>query len=300
MAQPRKIKGYASDYHRQLSVLLLPFLIGTIVLIVVPALLTFGLAFTQYDALSPPIWHGLSNFQTIIREPLFQIAVRNSLYFIVLAVPLRVVGALMLALLFNQRRRGVGLYRVAVYIPTVIPDVAYALIWLWLLNPIYGPINQVLQGFGLPAPAWLVDSGTAKLALVLMALFQIGEGFVVLLAGLQAIPLEYYDAAAMDGANRWNMVRFITLPMLAPWLTLLTIRDIISSAQNTLTPSLLMTRGDPYYATLFLPFLIYQEAFDRFRFGTGAAMMVLMFLGIGMLLWLGSYVVRGWGYLDDH
>jgi multiple sugar transport system permease protein len=293
-------RGRTTGYRTELYALLAPYVLGALALIALPALLTVGLAFYEYDALSAPIWRGWWNFQEVFREPLFPVAVRNSLYFIALAVPLRMLGALALALLLHQRRRGVGLYRAAVYLPTIVPDVAYALIWLWIFNPLYGPLAILLPALGLPRIAWLVYPDTARLAIVIMSLFQIGEGFVVLLAALHEVPQDYYHAAAVDGAGPWQMFRFITLPLLAPWLLLLTVRDIILSAQSTFTPAFLMTGGDPYYATLFLPMFIYDEAFDRFRFGDGAAMLLLMFIGLGALLALVYVVVGGWGYGDDH
>jgi multiple sugar transport system permease protein len=280
--------------------MLLPYLAGMFLLVAAPALLSFALALTQYDALSPPVWHGLGNFEQIFRNPLFWTAARNSIYFVALAVPLRVLGALVLALLLRERRRGAAVYRAAVYLPTVIPSVAYALIWTWIFNPIYGPLNQLLGAVGLPAPAWLVRPDTALIAIALMSAFQIGEGFVVLLAGLQDISPDYYQSAKLDGGGRWQLFRFITLPLLAPWLLLLTLRDIILSAQSTFTPAYLMTGGGPYYATLFMPLLIYQTAFDRFRFGQGAAMLLLLFLSVGLLLLLVYYVMRSWGLADDH
>lgn len=287
-------------YRAGLYGLLAPYLIGAGLLVLVPALTTFVMAFMSYDALSPPVFNGLWNFWEINREPLFPVALRNSAYFILSAVPLRVLGALALALLLNQRRRGVGWYRAAVYLPTVIPDVAYALIWLWIFNPLYGPLNMVLGALGLPQPAWLVQPDSARAAVVIMSCFQIGEGFVVLLAGLQEIPRSYYDSAAVDGAGRLQAFRWITLPMLAPWLVLLTVRDIILSTQSTFTPAFIMTGGDPYYATLYLPLLLYEEAFDRFRFGDGAAMLLVMFVGLGLLLLLVYLVIGRWGYTDDH
>jgi multiple sugar transport system permease protein len=242
--------------------------------------LAVALAFFRYDAVAPPTWVGLFNFRQILTNPteaLFQVALWNSLYFAALAVPLRGVSATLLALWLNRPSRGVGVYRAIVYLPTIIPDVAYAMVALWLFNPLYGPINGVLHMLGLPAPGWLADAGLAKSVFVVMALFQIGEGLVVVLAGLQNIPPEYFAAAEVDGATRWQVARYITLPLLAPWLFLLTIRDLILSFQSVFTPSLIMTRGDPYYATLFLPLLIYEEAFDKLRFGPAAAMWVLMF-----------------------
>jgi multiple sugar transport system permease protein len=266
----------AKRYHTELRWLLLPYLLGTLLLVGLPALLTLALAFFQYDALSAPQWVGLWNFQDIFGDPLLWVALRNSLYFIFLAVPLQVLLALTLALLLNQRRRGTGLYRAAVYLPTVIPDVAFALMALWIFNPLYGPLNLILRGLGLPAPAWLIDPNTAKLVFVIMSLFQIGEAFVILLIGLQDIPPEVNAAAAVDGSSAWQSLRHITLPLWLPWIALVTFRAVIVNFQWTFTPSLIMTGGDPYYATLFMPLLIYEEAFDRFRFGPGAAMLLIV------------------------
>ena len=250
----------------------------------VPALLSVGMAFTLYDGVSPPRWFGLRNFVLLAADPRFAIAVRNSLAFMVLAVPLRVLGALALALLLRHRRRGVGLFRAAVYLPTVVPDVAYALIWLWILNPFYGPLNLALAALGLPTPAWLAQADTALPALAFMSVFQLGEGFVLLLAGLGSLPRDYYDSAAVDGAAPWQQFGFITLPLLVPWLALLTVRDVILSFQSTFVPAVVMTGGDPYYATLFLPLLLYKEAFDNFRFGQGAALMLALLVGTALLV----------------
>lgn len=287
------------DYRVGLGLLLSPYLLGVTVLIALPALVAAVLAFARYDALTAPTWIGLENFRTVLRDPLFRISVWNSLLFVLLAVPLRLVGALLLALLLSPQRRGVAVYRAAVYLPTIIPDVPYALLWLWIFNPLYGPLNMILQAVGLPAPAWLLDPRTALPAIVLMSSFQLGEGFIVLLAGLREIPDELYAAAAIDGAGVWRTFRTVTLPLLAPWLLLNTLRDIMLSAQGTFTPALLMTKGDPNYATLFLPLHIYNVAFGSLRFGQATAMMLLLLLGVALLLLLVYFLMGGWGYDDD-
>ncbi len=169
-------------------------------------------------------------------------ALSNSIFYIVMAVPLRILAALGLALLYLRPRRLTRVYRAIACLPSVIPDAAYALVWLWIFNPLYGPLNLALNALGLPAPGWLTDITTAKPSFVLMALFQVAEGFVILLAGLKSISPAIYAAARVDGAGGWQAFRYITLPVLAPWLLLLTIRDIILSFQSTFTPALLMTR----------------------------------------------------------
>jgi len=288
-----------SWYQVELIALLAPFVLGAALLIVFPALFTVVLAFTEYDALSAPVWSGLQNFRTIFQREVFWISVRNSLVFIGLAKPLQLLGALGLALLLYHQRFGVRHYRNAAYLPTVIPDVAYALIWLWLFNPLYGPLNKVLGGVGLPQPAWLVDDDTALLSVIFMSSFRIGEGMLLLIAALQGMPAAYFQAAALDGGTRWQIFRYITLPLLIPWLLLLLMRDILLSAQSTFTPVYMMTEGGPGYATMLLPYLIYDEAFSHFRIGHAASMMVVMFAGIGVLLWVVYKVAGGWGYSDE-
>ena len=278
---------------------LTPYLLGALILVVLPAGISFFIAFTQYNGVSDPVFSGWENFQFLRYEPLFKTALINSLLFIAQAVPLRILGALALALLYNRSRRGIGLYRAAAYLPTIIPDAAYALTWTWMLNPLYGPFNASLRTLGLPAPPWLADSAWALPALILMSLFQIGEGFVILLVGLRHIPRETYDAARVDGANRWQTFTNITLPLLSPWLVLLTVRDVVLSFQNTFTPAYLMTRGGPHYATFFLPLLTYETAFDGMRFGQAAAVMLMIFLYTLLLVLFVYFLFEGWGFDEE-
>jgi multiple sugar transport system permease protein len=283
----------------QLAFFLTPYLLGALILIVLPAGLSFFIAFTRYNGVAAPVFMGWENFNFLRRDPLFKVALINSLLYISEAVPLRILGALALALFYNRPRRAIGLYRAAAYLPTVIPDAAYALTWTWILNPLYGPLNASLRTLGLPTPPWLADSAWALPALILMSLFQIGEGFVILLVGLRHIPRETYDAARVDGANRWQTFTSITLPLLSPWLVLLTVRDVVLSFQNTFTPAYLMTRGGPYYSTFFLPLLTYESAFDGMRFGQAAAVMVLIFLVTLLLVLFVYFLFEGWGFDEE-
>ena len=273
-----------SAYETQARLFLIPFFLGSLILIVLPALITLGVAFTKYNAIQPPTWVGLNNFRALLASPLARLSLRISLQFIFLAVPLRLLGALLLALLLQQGGRLFGGLRAAVFLPTILPEGAYALIWLWILNPLYGPLNAVLHAVGLPTPDWLLDPATARMSLVLMSLFTIGEGMVLLLVGLKTIPRVIYEAARVDGANAWQSFWRISLPLLTPWLLLLTFRDIVVSLQNTFTPSFVMTYGGPYYATTFVPLLVFELAFDLFDFGLAAAMTVILYLLTSLLV----------------
>lgn len=253
-------------------------------LVFLPALAVFGMAFTHANPLQPITWAGLDNFRTLWQSTYVRTGLYNSLIFVGTAVPLRLAVALFFAVLFEPNGRSQRFFRTAVYLPTIIPEPAYALIWLWLLNPVYGPLNILLHGLGLPAPAWLVNPNSARAAIILLSIFQIGEGFVVLLAGLQSIPTAVYDAARVDGANTWDTFWQITFPLLLPWLLLLGFRDVLMALQNTFTPAYILTYGGPYYATTFLPLLIYEVAFDIFDFGLAAAILILVYLASLALL----------------
>lgn len=292
------LRRLAGSYDSQARLFLLPFLLGSFLLIVLPALITIGVAFTKYNAIQPPVWNGLDNFRTLIKSPLAWLSLRISLQFIFMAVPLRLLGALLLALLLQARGRAFGGLRAAVYLPTIIPEGAFALIWLWILNPLYGPLNAVLGAVGLPTPDWLLEPATARLSFVLLSLFTIGEGMVVLLIGLKTIPRVYYEVARVDGANAWQVFARITLPLLTPWLLVLTFRDIVVSLQNTFTPSFVMTYGGPYYATTYVPLLLYELAFDLFDFGAAAAMMVVMYI-LTTLLVIGIINLVGLNQNED-
>ncbi|MBN2146396.1 MAG: sugar ABC transporter permease [Anaerolineales bacterium] len=271
-------------YSTQLRLFFLPYLAGTIVLVALPALAAVFIAFTRYNAIAAPVWNGLENFQQILHSALIRSGLRNSLIFVLAAVPLRILGALGLALLLQRPGRVFGLYRAAVYLPTIIPEVAYALIWLWIFNPLYGPLNALLAGLGLGGPNWLTEPGSARLAVIIMLSFQLGEGFVVALAGLQNIPRYLYESAEIDGAGSWQKFWGITLPLILPVLLLLAFRDLVVSLQATFTPSFVMTYGGPYYATTFAPLLIYELAFDFFDFGIASATMLALYILLALIV----------------
>ncbi len=272
-----------NGYRLQLKLFVAPFLIGSIALILLPAVATFMYAFLKYNGVDPPQFVGLQNFKRLVDSDYVRISLFNSGIFLLLAVPVRLLAALGLALLMQGRGRLFGLYRAAIYLPTIIPEVAYALVWLWIFNPVSGPLNIVLSQMGFGAPAWLADPDLARIAIVIMLSFQIGEGFIVLLAGLKNIPRSYFESARVDGASSIQAFFKITLPMLLPWILVLVFRDLIVSLQSTFTPSFVMTYGGPFYATTFAPLLLYEVAFDFFDYGLAAALLVVIFLSMAIL-----------------
>ena len=280
---------------RHLALMLAPYLFGLVVLVALPALVTFGLALTEYDLIRSPRFLGLDNFRELVDDEVFRIAVRNSLMFMAFAVPLRLAGALALALLMHRRYRGVGAYRTSAYLPSVVPDVAYALLWLWIFNPLYGPLNLVLTSVGVDRPRWLTDPQHAQWAIIVMSLFLIGEGFLVALATRQGLPRDLYELAELESAGALYVFGRVTLPLMAPTLLLLLFRDTIFSFQATFVPALIVTEGGPPpYATTYLPLFVYQNAFEYLRYGYAAAATLAMFALTAAIVYVQYRIVRRW------
>ena len=276
---------------------LAPYAIGTLLLVVVPALLTFGYAFTNHSGLAPPQFNGTANLRTLLADPFFFAALRASAIHVAIAVPLRLLIATVLGLLLAAPRPGGRWYRAAVYLPTVIPDVAMALLFLWVLNPIYGPLNAVLRLVGLPQPNWLATTWGARAGVVLLLLFPIGEAFLVVLATRRQINARLYEAAALDGAGPVQQLRRITLPLMAPVLVLLAIRDTVLTLQVNFVPGYMLTDGGPANATLYLPLYIYDNAFEFARFGYGATITLVLMAVTAVFVLLQVLLVRRWRIL---
>jgi multiple sugar transport system permease protein len=267
--------------------MLAPYLVGLVGLVLIPTAVTLAMAFAEYDLIQPPRWIGFGNFAELAGSDAFRAALVNSLVFAAVAVPLRLLIALALALLLHRRAPGVGTARTAAALPTAVPEIAYGLLWLWLFNPLQGPINQVLRlggendltAFGRTPPQWLTDPTDARAAIIVMSLFTIGETFVILLAARQALPAEVYELAAIEDATGWDVFRRVTLPLLAPVLGLLLLRDTILSFQVSFVPALVVTDGGPPpYATTYLSLFVYRNAFEYLRYGYAAAATFVMLL----------------------
>ena len=198
-------------------------------LVAVPLCGAVALAFTEFSGIGPAEFIGLDNFERLLQDSAFWRSLGNSLIFVLISVPLRLAGAVAFALLLHKRSRGAAAGRVAAYLPTVIPDVAYALLWLWLLNPLYGPLALGLGALGVGDV--LTDPWGARVAIAVMGAFQIGEAFIVALAARRTIPGGLYEAASVEGASPWFTFRKITLPLMGPILGLLALRDVVLSFQ---------------------------------------------------------------------
>jgi len=289
--------------RRVLGLMLAPYILGLVALVAIPALATFGLALTDYDLIRSPDVVGLDNFRELVDDRIFRIALVNSLVFAAVAVPLRLLAALGLALLLHRGGRGVGVARSAVVLPMIVPELAYGLLWLWLLNPLYGPINGLLtiggeNGetiLGRQPPQWLTDPNDARIAMVLLSVFLIGEGFVLLLVARRAIPADLYELAALEDATWWDVFRRVTLPLMLPVLVLLGLRDVVLSLQLNLIPALVVTDGGPPdYGTTYLGLFVYRNGFEYLRYGYAAAATVVLVLMTAAIVVVQLLLLRRW------
>jgi|DewCreStandDraft_1066081.scaffolds.fasta_scaffold03279_7 multiple sugar transport system permease protein len=256
-----------------------PWVIGFLLFTAGPMLAAAGLAFTQWDLLTPPRWAGTENFSRMAADPSVLQALKVTTIYALTSVPLDIAFAMALALLLNSGVGGLRIYRTLYYLPAVLSGVAVALLWRWVFSPDFGLLNTLLGYLGIRGPAWLADENWALPSLVLMSLWGIGGGMVVYLAGLQGIPTELYEAAQVDGAGFWPRLRHITLPLMTPVLFFQLVTGIIRALQ-VFTQAYIMTGGGPHDATLFFMLYLYRNAFQYFKMGYAAALAWVLFFYI--------------------
>jgi multiple sugar transport system permease protein len=255
-----------------------PWVIGFVVFTFYPILCSLYYSFTQFNIMGSPRWIGLGNFfELFTQDDLFWTSLYNTLYYTVFSIPLGLVFSIILALLLNTDIRGMAFYRTMYYMPSIVPSVAVAVLWRWLLNPQYGLINAFLRKIGINSIGWIADPKWAKPSLILMSLWTVGGSIVIYLAGLQDIPVHLYEAAEIDGATSWHKAIHVTLPLLTPTILFNLIMGFISSFQY-FTEAFVMTRGGPANSTLFYSLYLYNNAFVYFKMGYASAMAWLLFI----------------------
>ncbi len=250
----------------------MPWLIGFFVFTLYPLLSSLYYSFTNYSMSSSWNWIGLTNYRILLtQDSLFWKSVWNTLYYAFFSIPLGLVLGLGIAMLMNQKIKGIRLFRTLFYIPNVISIVATTMLWTWMFQTRYGVINQLLSLIGITGPAWLNDPTWSKPALIIMNCWNAGSSMVIYLAGLQGIPRTYYEAADIDGASAWRKFRNITIPLLSPTIFLNLITGIIGALQ-VFAQSLLLTEGGPDHSTTFYVYSMYEHAFTNRRMGYASAM----------------------------
>lgn len=282
----KKLNNERKKEERAFWLFLSPWVIGFILFTGGPIIFSLLLSFTEYNVISPPSFVGLDNFKVLFHDRLFYKSLKVTMYYAVLCVPFTIITSLLLAILLNQKIRGQALLRTLYYAPSIVSGVAVAFLWSWLLNPQFGVVNSLFyQWFGIEGPGWFTSAETVVPSMVLMQLTSLGGTMVIFLAGLQSLPADLYEAASIDGANKFKKFFSITIPLLTPVILFNTIIGIISSLQ-VFTQAYVITKGGPNWNSYFYVYYLFDTAFKQFRMGYASAQAWILFLIIFALTML--------------
>jgi multiple sugar transport system permease protein len=263
-----------------------PWLIGFFAFTLYPMVVSLYYSFTIYHSKRAPEWIGLENYANLLNDDRFFISLGNTLYMVVIAVPLGLFTAFLCALLLNLKVRGQAFYRVVYFLPSIVPTVAGTILFLWLLNPQVGLVNTLLGKIGIDGPNWMADPQWSKPGLILLGLWGIGGSIVIYLSGLQDVPLSLIEAAELDGANWFHRLWHITIPMVSPITLFILITGMIAMFQYFAQAYVVGGSGNlgrPLNSTLFYSIYLYQNAFLYLKMGYASAMAWILFVIILVL-----------------
>jgi multiple sugar transport system permease protein len=312
VSQPRsdagwlgKLVGAESKFQTRRAlwgyVFALPWILGLIIFWGGPILASFYFSFTNYEVIGAPRFLGLENYvRAFTRDALFWPSLGRTFTFTAIYVPVTVIGALLLAVLLNQKLKGTNIYRTIFFVPHLIPAVAIAVVWTYLMQPRFGPINTALRAIGVGEPPnWLAAESSALYAVTLINVWAGvgGNMMLIFLAGLQGVPRELFEAAEMDGASSFSKFRHVTIPLLTPTIFLNMVLAVIA-ALKVFTTAWVATAGGPSYATWFFALHIYTEAFQYFRLGYGSALAWVLALIILFFTFIQVQSSRRWVHYE--
>lgn len=273
-----------------------PWLLQFVLFIVVPFAASFWLSLTDYRFRDFPRMIWFENYTDLASDEVFLKSVFNTLYYTVFHVPGVMIIAFFIAILLNQKVKGMPLFRTLFYLPSVTAGVATIMLWLVILQP-NGILNQVLGLVGIPGPRWLTSTQWAMPSLIIMSFWTVGTTMILYLAGLQGIPDHLYEAASIDGAGHLRKLRHVTVPMMTPTIFLTLVLGIIGSWQ-VFTQALILTGGGPANATLFVLLYLYNKAFLIFQMGYASAIAWVLFVIILIFTLIQFAVARRWVYYE--
>ena len=278
-------------------VFLAPFIVGFFLWQAYPLLLSLYYSFTDYDLLQPETWIGLENYQEMLDDRLFWVSLVNTAIYTAMSVAIFLFFSLGGALLLNAKARGINLFRLVVYLPSQLPLVASAFIFLWIFEPTFGVANYVLQTLGFEPQLWLFDPVLAKPTLAIMGIWGIGTGIIIFLAGLQSVPESLYDAAKVDGAGTLRQFWHVTLPMVSPVILFSLIISIIATFQ-VFDLAYIMTDGGPGTETLFYVLYIFRNGFEFLKMGYASALAWVLFLIVLVLTFINFRASGRWVHYE--
>ena len=265
-----------------------PWIVGFACFGIYPIVMALYYSFCDYDVMRDAVWVGPLNYQDMVTDDVFWKAIWNTLIYAGFSVPLGLMLALVLAVLLNRPIAGRSFFRTFFYIPSIVPLVAVAMVWMWVFNGESGLMNYFLSLIGVTGPQWLADAAWTKPTLILSSVWQVGGAMVLFLAGLQDVPRSLYESAEIDGAGPGRQFWNITIPMVSPVLYFNLIIGIIGSLQEFVKPFVMLPNGGENRSALLLAVYIYQNAFEFNNMGYACAMAVVMFFLVLLLTWLAT------------
>lgn len=277
-----------------------PWCIGFLAFTLGPYLFALYLSFSKWQLLGPIEFVGTQNYRDLFNDPLFIKSLVNTSFYTIISVPGLMILAFAAALLLNEQIRFRPLFRTIFYLPSITPGVASVILWVWLLHPT-GIVNTFLGYLGVPEdaqPNWFASTDWAMPGLILMSFWGIGSMMIIYLAGLQGVPQHLYEAASIDGANWWQRLRHVTIPMMTPTIFFTMIVGVISSFQS-FASALIATKGGPANSTLFVLLYLYYEAFRFFHMGYASAIAWILFVIIMAFTVLQFALARRWVHYDS-
>lgn len=288
--------GLQGEETRAGYLFILPNLLGFLAFSLVPIGFALYITFTEWNLSKAPLFIGFTNFTTLWQDPLFWKTFFNTAYYTFVAVPTGVFLAFWLAVLMNRKMPGVIFFRTIYFLPQITLTVAAAIVWSWLYQPEFGLFNYLLGLIGIDGPNWLSSTRWAMPAIIIMGNWQ-GMGFamLIMLAGLQGIPNEFYEAAEIDGANAWQSLRHITVPLLTPTIFFVVVTSLIGAFQG-FDQFQIMTQGGPAKSTTTLVMYIYQNGFSFFKMGYGSALAFALFVVILVITFVQWQLANRWVY----
>lgn len=258
----------------------MPWLIGLLVFWIYPTIASAYYSFTKFNAVQSPEWIGLSNYiQLFTADETFWLAVYNTTYFAAISIPLAIVVSFGLAMMLNAKIRFQTVYRTIYFLPTLVPEIALSLVWVYLFTPGSGLINVPFDWLGLKGPCWLTCPAWSRPTIILLAMWIVGQQIILYLAGLQDVPQDLYDAADVDGANFLHKFRHVTIPMMTPVVFFHLVTSVIGALQFFTVPYI-MTGGTgfPAGSLMFYSIYLYKNAFQYFNMGYASALAWLLFM----------------------
>ncbi len=294
-SRPRRKRDNKAAY-----LFLLPWFVGLLLITAGPVAVSFVLGFTDYNLIQPPEFNGLENIERMLSDERLHQALGVTFRYVFVSVPLQLAAALGLAMLLDRGLRGLAFYRSAFYLPSLLgSSVAIAVLWRQIFGA-DGLINQALGLVGVTGRGWISDPDTALSTLIVLNVWTFGAPMVIFLAGLRQIPAMYYEAASVDGANRWTQFRRITLPLLSPIIFFNVVLQIIHAFQS-FTQAFVVSGGSggPSDSTLFYTLYLYQRGFNNFDMGYASALAWLLLLIIAAFTALNFWVAKRWVFYDD-